>query len=176
MSAIDEVVGANIARFRGEMSQSEVAKKMVSHGFKWSQTTVWEVEKGKRALKFAEALDLAKVLGVTISDLGRDEDKAELLSEAMEASGEWIQSVNGALEAKALYELKSRRLYKVAQELRVAAGEVKDPMMIQYSEKLMFRAMKTFSAALAEGRDAVLSPEPVKKQGPPDKPEVWAKK
>ena len=157
------------------MSQAEVAKLMVSRGFKWSQTTVWEVEKGKRPLKFAEALELAKVLEVKVSDLSRDEDRAELLSEAMAASGEWIQSVNGALEAKSVFEIKARRLYKVAQDLRTAAAEEKDSMMIQYAEKLMYRATATFSTALAEGRDLLLSPEPVKKQGPPDKPEVWTK-
>lgn len=73
MSDINEIIGKNIAVFRGDMSQAELAdlmkKRGKDKGVRWSQTTVWEVEKGKRALKFSEALVLADILSIPLERL-----------------------------------------------------------------------------------------------------------
>lgn len=60
--ARNKAIGSNIARLRGQMSQSEVAKAMSERGHSWIQTTVSAVESGERALKLTEAVDLAEVL------------------------------------------------------------------------------------------------------------------
>src|SRR5688500_1134787 len=59
----DELIGRNVARLRGEMPQSELAKAMRERGYKWSQATVWSVEKGERPLRLAEAETLSEILG-----------------------------------------------------------------------------------------------------------------
>ncbi|MFC6154051.1 helix-turn-helix domain-containing protein [Nocardioides yefusunii] len=47
------------------MTQAEVALAMAEGGHgKWSQSTVWSVEKGDRPLRLAEGEDLARILGV----------------------------------------------------------------------------------------------------------------
>ncbi|MEW1708011.1 helix-turn-helix transcriptional regulator [Microbacterium sp. NPDC089190] len=60
----DEQIGRNLAAVRGEMSQSDLAKRMRDRGFKWSQATVWSVEKGERPLRLSESEAVAELLGV----------------------------------------------------------------------------------------------------------------
>ncbi|WP_061962273.1 helix-turn-helix domain-containing protein [Demequina flava] len=60
----DAQIGRNLATFRGERSQKYLAEKMRSRGWKWSQATVWAIEKGERPLKLAEAHDLVAVLNL----------------------------------------------------------------------------------------------------------------
>src|SRR5688572_30629402 len=77
----DETIGANIQRFRGSISQKEMAARMRDAGWKWSQATVWSVEKGERPLRLAEAVDLGDILQVPfvallLSDRGNAVDRA----------------------------------------------------------------------------------------------------
>ena len=51
----DKIIGANLAAMRGDVTQDELARRMREHGFKWSQSTVWAVERGDRPMKLAEA-------------------------------------------------------------------------------------------------------------------------
>ncbi|WP_221586056.1 helix-turn-helix transcriptional regulator [Microbacterium sp. G2-8] len=59
----DKQIGQNLARMRGEMSQKDLADAMREIGFKWSQATVWSVEKGERPLRLTEAEAIARALG-----------------------------------------------------------------------------------------------------------------
>jgi transcriptional regulator with XRE-family HTH domain len=64
MTISDEQIGRNLAKFREERgkSQKDLADAMKSAGWKWSQATVWAVEKGDRPLRLAEAEDVASIL------------------------------------------------------------------------------------------------------------------
>jgi transcriptional regulator with XRE-family HTH domain len=60
----------------------EVARRMESYGYHWHQTVVAKIETGQRPLRLNEALDLAALFGVSVTDLlvppmGRDEARAE---------------------------------------------------------------------------------------------------
>lgn len=61
----DEAIGADVtaARERSELSQRDLASGMTGRGFKWSQATVSQVEKGTRPLRFNEAQHLAELIG-----------------------------------------------------------------------------------------------------------------
>lgn len=61
----DAEIGANVtaARERSETSQRDLAAAMTGRGFKWSQATVSQVEKGSRPLRFNEAQHLADLIG-----------------------------------------------------------------------------------------------------------------
>lgn len=62
MTVSDEQIGKNVARFRGDLSQVDLAKAMRAQGFKWSQATVWAVEKGERPMRLTEAEALSGIL------------------------------------------------------------------------------------------------------------------
>lgn len=64
MAASDKQIGQNLQQLRGARSQKEIAEAMTELGWKWSQTTVWSVEQGKRPLRLAEAEDLVRVLAL----------------------------------------------------------------------------------------------------------------
>lgn len=64
MAISDEEIGRNVVRLRGTITQKDLAERMRERGWKWSQATVWAVEKGDRPLRLAEAEDLSDILGV----------------------------------------------------------------------------------------------------------------
>lgn len=105
MTNMDERIGENLTRYRGTRSQEEVAEYMRSKGFKWSQATVWSVEKGKRALRLSEAHALAELLspGLSGPQLFVFERGATGVSEALEkyrsTLGEFREAVEAVLEA-----------------------------------------------------------------------------
>lgn len=59
----DEIVGANITRLRGKVSMDKVVEEMRSIGNSWSKTTLFNIEHGKRPIRFNEASDLLRCLG-----------------------------------------------------------------------------------------------------------------
>lgn len=84
MADLDVLIGENLSRFRGEMSQADLAKQMKSLGFKWSQATVWAVEKGERPLRLSEAAELGTILGKPMDALmlaAEERDEYEALKE-----------------------------------------------------------------------------------------------
>lgn len=65
----DHSIGANVAILRGGRTQKQIADGMKALGYKWTQTTVWEVESGKRSLKAKEVKGLASVLNTNVQNL-----------------------------------------------------------------------------------------------------------
>jgi hypothetical protein len=75
----DRRIGEAVIALRAARTQQAVADDMRERGWKWSQATVWSVEKGERPLRLAEAGDLAEVLGAdSASDLLLDETEREI--------------------------------------------------------------------------------------------------
>lgn len=65
MQTKDELIGANLQRLRmAGTTQQALADAMKQRGWKWSQATVWSIEKGERPLRLAEALDLVDFFGL----------------------------------------------------------------------------------------------------------------
>jgi hypothetical protein len=62
MAALDDRIGDNVARLRGDLSQRAVAQEMKRRGWKWSHVTLVTIESGERPLRLSEAVDLANVL------------------------------------------------------------------------------------------------------------------
>ncbi|UIN30913.1 hypothetical protein [Microbacterium binotii] len=69
--ADDEQIGRNLVAMRGKSSQKELADWMRQRGFKWSQATVWSVEKGERPLRLSEAEAVSDIYGADVSALLR---------------------------------------------------------------------------------------------------------
>jgi hypothetical protein len=84
----DSQIGQLIAELRGERTQQSVAAAMRRLGWRWSQATVWSVEKGERPLKLREAADLAVMLGTTVETLlGTDHRLVLLLNKLTHVQG-----------------------------------------------------------------------------------------
>ncbi|MGP6171032.1 helix-turn-helix transcriptional regulator [Microbacterium sp. A204] len=70
-------------RVQQEMSQSELARKMVEAGFDtYSQMTVSRTEKGDRPIRLGEARVLAKILDSSVEQMTRGSDVEENVSYA----------------------------------------------------------------------------------------------
>jgi hypothetical protein len=69
MSSDDALIGRRLIELRAGRGQVEVEGAMRDAGWSWGQATVWNLEPGERALKLAEARDLAATLGCSIEDL-----------------------------------------------------------------------------------------------------------
>lgn len=65
----DKLIGRNVATLRADVSQQALADAMRARGHRWSQATVWSVEKGDRPLKLDEAIDLARVVECDVGQL-----------------------------------------------------------------------------------------------------------
>ena len=74
----DEQIGKNLARMRGDMTQKVLADEMRARGWKWSQATVWSIEKGERPLRLAEAEDLKVIFQTGRNTLTSPDAIAEL--------------------------------------------------------------------------------------------------
>ncbi len=61
----DEQIGSDLtaARERSGLSQRDLAAALNERGFRWSQTTVSQIEKGTRPLRYNEAQHLAELIG-----------------------------------------------------------------------------------------------------------------
>ena len=79
METSDAQIGANLGLLRRGKSQKEVADDMRERGWKWSQATVWSVEKGERPLRLAEAVDLAVILSTEVTMLFETRSKVTYL-------------------------------------------------------------------------------------------------
>lgn len=76
---LEAVIGENIRRFRGEMSQAELGEKVgVLLGSAWSRSTVSQAEAGKRAFVAAEIVALAQIFNRSIPDLYRRYDFGDI--------------------------------------------------------------------------------------------------
>ena len=58
----EQQIGKNLATVRGDVPQATLAERMRERGWKWSQATVWAIERGDRPLRLAEAEDVVRVL------------------------------------------------------------------------------------------------------------------
>lgn len=60
----DERIGDRVRRIRerAKLSQDQTADAMREAGYKWSNRTVWQVERGSRPLRLSEAEELTRIL------------------------------------------------------------------------------------------------------------------
>ncbi|MFV0435592.1 MAG: helix-turn-helix domain-containing protein [Leucobacter sp.] len=75
----DETIGKRVAHYRGDIPQKQLADLMRDLGWKWSQATVWSIEKGERPLRLAEAEDLCGILRVEMHQLLASEITTNLI-------------------------------------------------------------------------------------------------
>lgn len=97
MTSNDEHIGQILTLKRGGMSQQALAESMRSLGWKWSQATVWSIEKGERPLRLAEAADVAAIVGIDVRDFLLDPVVASYgqeLSDAHEGQVKGLEAIS----------------------------------------------------------------------------------
>jgi|GEM_PF-1577207 len=97
----DVLAGENLAILRGDVSQAALAERMRERGWKWSQATVWAIEKGDRPLRLAEAVDVLDVLRAGVGGLEykllRPSSTALLANYGRQASDAWHEIVRAVI-------------------------------------------------------------------------------
>jgi transcriptional regulator with XRE-family HTH domain len=135
----DEQIGKNLARLRGDMSQKELAAAMRERGFRWSQATVWSVEKGERPLRLSEAEEIAAILGTFSSYLAEDDDLAGV-SEVLRVVADAHHALSEAIKA-----------YDMARfMLAVRADDAADSISDSYAEAIEDWLDRDVAAIVAE--------------------------
>lgn len=129
MNLDDSEVGARLATLRGDVSQAALAAQMKEKGFKWSQSTVWAVEKGDRPLRFTEAVAAAEVLNSSIDLLLLD-------TGALDDFGAVKEGLKRAAEARAVVVDDIVRWVVQIVSLNAAAEKLKETEGDQLSEEL----------------------------------------
>lgn len=104
MSEKDVAIGENVTKLRGAKTQQDVADAMRARGYKWSQATVWAVEKGERPLRLAEASDLAAILDQQVDALVSNSLEAALLNRMQESVRAVATSASDLRAAAKAYE------------------------------------------------------------------------
>lgn len=162
MTERDVLVGQALGALRGDRAQSQIADEMRQRGWKWSQATVWSVEKGERPLRLLEAGDLADILGVQIEDFFGDRAAARQEAEFRRLQG---QVYDAAMHIRRATE----RLLAARSELRDWADSVGISVPEDYEtasnyprdsremELFMSFHWKTPSKAVAKGEQSYAS-------------------
>lgn len=154
MTGRDAAIGENLTRLRGEATQQEVAAAMRLAGYKWSQATVWAVEKGDRPLRLAEAADLAKIFNKDIASLVMLPVEAALnehIGEAFRSASESMDAIRRATE-QFLRDKESIRAALEFATQAIANGSVPEDFSVTLAEQERRAAhiLKLSAARLAE--------------------------
>lgn len=154
----DATIGANVAILRGERTQKFIADEMRKRGVKWSQTTVWEIESGKRSLKAKEAKILAGVLNTTVDRLF-DETATTRVRFVIERGIRKVKSAEiAASDALEKYALVRTQAFALADEalteLEESGVDHDEALWIQ-AQHLKRLATKSLEEALEQRAQAI---------------------
>lgn len=118
MSSRDEQIGEAVRELRGEMSQDALAESMrVSGHPKWSQSTVWSVERGTRPLRLTEAETIAELFRHPLDELLAPADMRLITHHRRQVGERGLRLAFAALDMKAAQEGLMRALEKAGRDL-----------------------------------------------------------
>lgn len=99
MDQVDQNVAANVRRLRelAGLKQAELVDQLRKDGLEdWHPTTLSRTESGERPVRLSEAHVLARVLGVSVADLGIGFSPEARAVEDMEASLQYVARTRAA--------------------------------------------------------------------------------
>jgi hypothetical protein len=154
MSDRDVIVGQNLAKLRGDRTQQDIAEAMRDAGYKWSQATVWSVEKGERPIRLSEAESLAGILKCTIDRMLLPDQDAELVSRLWKSDHELFGAGRELAKAVRDYEDRWWQLRFVVDEMTQRMPEMASTMKPNITLKMQEAERK-----LRAGADHVVRQE-----------------
>jgi transcriptional regulator with XRE-family HTH domain len=137
MDDLDALIGKNLARLRGDLSQADLAKAMKEHGFKWSQATVWAIEKGDRPLRLAEAQHLAEIL-----KLRRIEGASVFLQS--EATASLREAIDPVIKAHSAMEDAIKAYLEAQDHLAETADILSEKLSGEPGESILWMAVHSW--------------------------------
>lgn len=147
----DAAIGQNVAILRGSRTQKMIADGMRDLGFKWTQTTVWEVESGKRSLKAKETRALAEVLNTHVQNLFGETVVTQtrgVILRRMHKIKELEIAAAEAIENYALARTKSLALAEETMLELIESGVDHDDVLMYLARSLKKMSMKSLEAVL----------------------------
>lgn len=147
----DKEIGANVAIIRGSRTQKAIADGMQKLHFKWTQTTVWEVESGKRSLKAKEAKALAEVLNTHIQNLYGETAVTQTRGVILRRLHKLKESEVDAAEAIENYSLERTKSLALAEETMrelIESGVDHDDLLMYLARSLRKMSMKSLEEVL----------------------------
>ena len=154
----DAAIGQNVAILRGPRTQKTIADGMKELGFKWTQTTVWEVESGKRSLKAKEARALAEVLNTHVQNLFGETVVTQtrgVILRRLNKIKELEIAAAGAIENYALARTKSLALAEETILELVHSGVDQDDVLMYLARSLRKMSMKSLEEVLEQRASAI---------------------
>jgi hypothetical protein len=147
----DRAIGANVAILRGDTPQKQIAEKMSAYGIKWTQTTVWEIEKGRRSLKAKEARYLAEIFGVSSSVIIGDTEGAQISKTTQDYAAKLKELRLGILSKITEYESLREEVQEWSEQLIEALKETRPEIGVQFElPRLLETARMPTSKALQQ--------------------------
>lgn len=157
MAESDERIGGNVARLRGAMSQADLADKLRERGLRWSQTTVWEVEKGRRALKLAEAEEVADVFGVPLEMLLIESDAARLVDGVNQSIDVYNHARDGLYMSAVEYmDARNELLERTLEARNALASESATDNEFRAVEGEVVRALKILDTTAQDDSERIV--------------------
>ncbi|MDI3241641.1 helix-turn-helix transcriptional regulator [Arthrobacter sp. AL08] len=152
----DGLMGMRVAQLRGERSQKSVADEMRLRGWKWSQATMWSIERGDRPLKVREAKELAEVLGIELMDLFQEPAILSIEKEIKEL----VLNVKRDHDAAVTQLQKLRSSHQLLQD-RASDSSLKDDDRLAPITKLAKDTLErsTFDLAVTRAKSGLGLPE-----------------
>lgn len=133
------------------MTQTQLADRMAARKWKWSQSTVWAVESGRRPLRYAEAVDICDILDVRVWELegnGQDLDVLFLASKYHAA----IDNVRDGVRSAAQWQYEMAELFDQFEEPRQLDEEHTLRAISEYTSANLVEAAWQTLGAIAEDR------------------------
>lgn len=154
----DAAIGANVGILRGPRTQKWVADEMQKLGIKWTQTTVWEIESGKRSLKAKEAKALASVLGTHVQNLFGETVVTQTRQVILRRIRKLQTLEIAAAEAIEQYALARTKCLELAEEVMYEleySGVDHDAVLWAMAKDLKRLSMKSLEDVLGERASAI---------------------
>lgn len=111
------------ARERAGLSQTELAKRMSTLGFRWHQATVYKVESGDRPVKLGEALALENMLQVPLRELTAPPESFQAERWTKDATVLVVGALDDICSAATRYSEWSEKLRRLLKENADAISE-----------------------------------------------------
>ena len=121
---IDETIGERLKHWRNFLgfTQEDICEGMIARGFEFFQSTIHNIEKGKRRVSIGEAVALSETLGVSLDNLTTPEI----------TSTPWLVA---SLSYGARLELSSiRKALEILSEARAAELGMKTTLTVHKEE------------------------------------------